>query len=242
MKKLCFFSIIFFLISKTNCSSLDNLAIKFGTDKSSQWHNYARIYERYFDSFRTKQIRFLEIGFLLGHSAQMWQEYFVNAELFFIDVDPACIQKAANILKSRSKLFILNQADISQLNNFVSQTGGQLDIILDDGGHRMEQQINSFKVLFPILKSGGMYVIEDLHTSYWKDWGGYGTTQNPLSGKGTCVEFLQKLVDDLNFIGASTGCADASKCSKEIFKNLMIYQSAIESIHFYSSCCIIIKK
>ena len=71
------------------------------------------------------------------------------------------------------------------LIQFIQQSGGDFDIILDDGGHKMDQQITSFRVLFPILKSGGVYIIEDLGTSYLLEWGGYGTKPNPKTGPWT---------------------------------------------------------
>jgi len=103
----------------------------------------------------------------------------------------------------------------------------------------MIQQINSFKALFPFVKSGDMYIIEDLHTSYWKGWGGYGSFHKPLSGATTAVTFLKNLVDDLNYTGAYTQCADGEKTPPDLQVTLNAYQDQIYSIHFYKSLCII---
>lgn len=106
----------------------------------------------------------------------------------------------------------------------------------------MEQQITSFKVLFPFVKEGGVYAIEDLHTSYWRTHGGHGTLENPKAKKGSTIFFLQQLIHDLNFIGAKTGCADKTKCPEPVFNELNYYQQHIKSIHFYDSMCFIFKE
>ncbi len=113
----------------------------------------------------------------------------------------------------------------------------------------MKQQITSFKVLFPHLKSGGIYVIEDLHTSYWKLYGGsgshprqWGDIGNPITNKSTAITFLQNLVHNINFYGAKIGRANYENCPDKIKSSLNFYQKTIESIHFYCSLCFIIKR
>ena len=72
-------------------------------------------------------------------------------------------------------------------------SGGHFDVVVDDGGHSMEQQLTSFRVLFPLLRPGGIYVIEDLDTSYQEFFGG-----GPPGKAGTTVAFLKELIDSLN--------------------------------------------
>ncbi|MBA3958535.1 MAG: hypothetical protein H0X51_09130 [Parachlamydiaceae bacterium] len=217
---------------------LDQLAVQAGTDKSSVFHNYTKVYARYFQALREQPMKFLEIGIFQGNSVKLWESYFTKADLHFIDIDNSRIQ----YFSERSHYYFLDQANSVALNSFAAGLGGDFDIIIDDGGHLMDQQIISFKTLFPYLKSGGYYVIEDLHTSYWKGFGGGGTLSMPKSGPNTCTEFLKGLVDDVNYTAAVTACADSDKISQEIRRRLSTYQKDIESIHFYQSLCIIIKK
>lgn len=216
---------------------IDQLALAAGTDKGSSYHNYTRIYCRYFDALRKKPLKFLEIGIDKGHSVVFWEAYFPKAELHFIDIDPEVIEYTSG----RSKYHFVDQTDRAGLQSLARSLKGNFDIIIDDGGHTMEQQITSFKALFPFLKSGGIYVIEDLHTSYWKEYGGYGTVGNPVSGPGTSVEFLKTLIDDLNYSSAMTTYGDINKVPSELVATLTDYQKTIEAIHFYKSLVFIIK-
>jgi hypothetical protein len=217
---------------------LDNLAIIAETDKSSVFHNYTRVYAKYFDAIRNDNIRFLEIGISRGASVKLWESYFVNAELHFIDINPNQIEYHSPAVQYH----FADQANIKAMQQIANNIGGQFDIVIDDGGHIMNQQINSFKALFPYMKSQGLYIIEDLHTSYWKEYGGHGRICEPKPGPGTCVSFLQGLVDDLNYTAGVTTCADFNKIPDKLRHTLNEYQKGIDSIHFYQSLCIIIKK
>jgi hypothetical protein len=239
MKK-CFLFVAFLLIfsSNTQSTSLDELALRYGTDKSSKSHGYTKIYERYFAPLRDKQLKFLEIGFFRGASAHMWEDYFTQGEIHFIDVEPNTLEFLKNF--TRTTLHIMNQEDPAALVNFIQKTGGEFDIIIDDGGHTMSQQIISFKQLFPAVRSGGVYVIEDLHTSYANYIPAY--THFGSKNQKTTVEFLQNLVHDINGVSARTGYADFEKCPQHIFDQLSVYEKQIESIHFYASLCFIFKR
>jgi cephalosporin hydroxylase len=107
-----------------------------------------------------KPIRVLEIGIYNGDSLKLWNNYFRQASIFGIDIEPKS-QYDTDIIKT----FVADQANRSQLQSFIDTHGGDFDIIIDDGGHYMEQQQISFGFLFPFVKPGGYYVIEDVHTS-----------------------------------------------------------------------------
>lgn len=79
------------------------------------------------------------------------------------------------------------------MQKFAQSVGPEFDIIIDDGCHIVEHQITSFKTLFPLIKPKGMYIIEDLHTSYWKEYGGKGTLDNPQTTPLSAIKFLQRL-------------------------------------------------
>lgn len=217
---------------------MDNLALQAGTDKSSAFHNYTEVYSQYLAPLKNKPVKFLEIGIFKGNSVKLWESYFPRAELHFIDINPDRIEYHS----SRSQYHFLSQSDAKALKLFGKQVGGNFDVIIDDGGHTMKQQIISFKNLFHLVKSGGLYIIEDLHTSYWSNHGGKGDKEHPKAGQGTAIAFFKNLVDDLNYVGAATGCADFDHSPASLRETLSTYQSDIYSIHFYSSVCIIIKR
>lgn len=217
---------------------LDDLAIQADTDKSSKFHNYTKVYANYFNHIRKNSIKFLEIGIQKGNSVKLWESYFPNAELHFIDIDDSFIK----YYSSRSLYHYVDQENFAEMDQLASSLGGNFDVIIDDGGHTMNQQIVSFQALFPYVNSGGLYIIEDLHTSYWREYGGHGKIGAPLVGVGTCIEFLKDRIDDLNYTAGVTECADFNKTPKWLKTNLNLYQSHIDSIHFHQSLCIIIKK
>ncbi len=218
---------------------LNGLALWAGTDKASSGHNYTEIYAQHFAALRHQPMKFLEIGICAGASVKLWESYFPNATLHFIDNNNSSIQ----YFSSRAQYHFLDQENAPALIAFANQAGGNFDIIIDDGGHTMRQQIVSFETLFPYLKSGGLYIIEDLHTSYWKQWGGHGTFSNPAAGPGTTVEFLKKLVEDVNYPGAAEGGYwEWARTPPFMRVKLNNYQQDIYSIQFYKSLCVIKKR
>jgi hypothetical protein len=225
--------------------TLDEIAIKTGTDKSSTWHNYTEIYQKYFEPLRKHPIKFLEIGIDKGASVLMWDIYFEHqdSQLFFIDINPNAVQNcndfvANKILTSRVRNYVADQSNKEQLVNLIELTGGDFDIIIDDGGHRIEQQVTSFIALFPFVKKGGFYIIEDLLTSFWPSSGGAMIDNNKVAPH-TTIRFLTNLVDDINYIGAMNWCADTNKSPNHVFQNY--YQRHIKSITFYNSICFVEK-
>lgn len=236
-----------FKINKKEYQYLDKLALtldpKLITDKSSDWHNYTEIYSYYFGPIKDKPLKFLEIGIYKGSGVKLWENYFKNAELHFIDITFDYVQYSSK----RSHYHLADQSNPDQLLQVVNTIGGKFDIIIEDGGHTMTQQIISFQTLFPYLNSGGLYIIEDLHTSYWHTYqgaiyGGYGTLENPKAGPNTAIQFLKDLIDDVNFVGARTASANHRKDLSAIGPELNIYREQILGMHFYDSLCIIIKR
>lgn len=223
--------------NKDNYEFMDAIALEAGTDKSSAFHDYTQIYSQYFHELKDKPLTFLEIGIYKGNSVKLWEKYFPVADLHFIDITPRKIEYNS----TRSHYHFLDQTDALVLTD-LGNSIGPFDIIIDDGGHTMVQQITSFKALFPFIKSGGIYVIEDLHTSYWSAYGGVGSEKNPIGGPGTTMGFLQDLVDSVNFVGASTRCANFNLAPPSLLVMMNDYQKYIYSMHFYGGVCIIIKR
>jgi len=140
-----------------------------------KWHHYIPLYDKYFSRFRNSPVRFLEIGVFRGGSLQMWRKYFGDSAVIFgVDSDPACDE-----LNGQSgQVRIGSQDDPNFLEHVIDEMGG-VDIVLDDGSHQTKHQIESFKFLFPRMSKGGIYMVEDLHTSFWRGYGGgYGRNSN----------------------------------------------------------------
>jgi hypothetical protein len=210
---------------------LDQLALEANADKASNFHNYTEVYCKYFNPIKEMPIKFLEIGIWKGFSVKLWENYFKNAELHFMDITLNNV-----IYKSdRSYYHLIDQANADALEGFIQLFGGGFDVILDDGGHTMQQQIVSFQTLFPHVNSGGIYIIEDLHTSYWPEYGGG-------SHDRTTIAFLKNLIDEVNYVGNHTERANHRNLSQSVLDKLNLYQKQIESIHFYDSTAIIIKR
>lgn len=153
-----------------------------------KWHHYIPIYDRYFAKFRSTPVRFLEIGVSKGGSLRMWREYFGSeAALYGIDIDPDC----ARFDGQAGQVRIGSQDDPTFLASVAAEMGG-VDVVLDDGSHVMAHVRASLATLFPVLSTGGVYMIEDLHTAYWTNWGGgYGAAANVFGD-------LAMVIDDMH--------------------------------------------
>lgn len=169
---------------------LDSIGKKYGTDKSSEVHNYCVKYEKYLPFERQEYLKVLEIGILNGESLKIWKEYFYNSYIIGIDINPECKKYE----EDKVIVEIGSQVDQDFLK-IISEKYGPFDMILDDGSHMNEHVIFSFEKLFPYLKSKGVYIMEDTCCSYWPPYGGNMLQSN------TIIEYTKKLIDDVNFRG-----------------------------------------
>ncbi len=228
---LLIFSGIFALENEMEYHYLDNLALAAGADKGSSYHNYTEIYAEYFAHLKDQPVKFLEIGIHQGTSVKLWESYFTKADLHFIDITFDTILYHSQ----RSHYHLVNQESVIDLQKFIQKTGGNFDIILDDGGHMMNQQITSFVTLFPHVKSGGIYIIEDMHTSYWRIFGGGNHPR-------TAINFFKKLIDDVNYIGNHTAKASHLNIPPDLLQQMNEYQKNIKSISFFDSVVVVRKR
>ncbi|KAI1694191.1 mycinamicin VI 2''-O-methyltransferase [Ditylenchus destructor] len=213
---------------------LDKLAYDFSYGKDSGFHNYTKIYYKLFAPYRDRPIKLLEMGIFEGGSAKLWEVYLPKAELHFIDITDQYVKHRSE----RSKYHFFNASDTQKLEA-MARKYGPFDIIIDDASHLVSEQIASFQTLFPHVKSGGVYVIEDLHTNYWVGNGGHGSRDDPKAGKGTAIEFLNSLVDDVNFYGATTLKCHTNNLNSSIVPRMSYYALHIDSIRFYSCLSVI---
>lgn len=127
-------------------------------------NTYADIYDRYFTPFRDKPINILELGCNEGSSLKSWKTYFTHPEtkIYSIDINPNC--KQYEDIDKNIFVIIASQTDKDKINEGLKDI--QFDILLDDASHLTKYSIQSFEILFPRLKSDGIYIIEDLGCAY----------------------------------------------------------------------------
>lgn len=181
------------------------------TDKG-WYHQYTLIYDEVFAKLREEKIKILEIGVRSGGSMRLWAESFPEAMVYGIDIAEYCKQSETE----RIKIFIGDCKDevlIEEVGKY-----GPFDIIIDDGSHFMNDQKTAFSLFWPLLRPKGIYVIEDLYTSYTSRGGDGWGIDNPES----TISMLKGFVDKVN----KQGGGDYS----------------IESISFYRHICFIFKR
>jgi hypothetical protein len=153
----------------------------------NKWHHYFEIYHRHLQSFRGKSPVLVEIGVFHGGSLEMWKDYFgAGCRIVGIDIDPRC----ARFADASTTVLIGDQADRGFLARVREQVP-HIDILIDDGGHHMGQQIAAFEELYPHIQPRGVYVCEDMHTALKAGYGG------GYRREGSFLEYSKALVDRL---------------------------------------------
>jgi len=159
---------------------------------SSKHVNYFNIYDKIFERFKNKEIVFVEFGVFAGGSLFMWREFFgPNARIIGVDLNP-------DALKWRDygfEIYIGDQSDSLFLDNLFL-TIGQVDIVLDDGGHKYDQQIITSFISINNIKDDGLLVVEDTHTSYQKEFGS-GSKFSFINWSKKCVDIIHRRYPDL---------------------------------------------
>ena len=185
-----------------------------------KWVHYLPIYHRHLAPFRGRPVKVLEIGVYRGGGLRMLRHYLgAQATIVGLDVDELA-QKAAG----SSFDVVLGDQSSAEVLAKINDDHGPFDIIIDDGGHTMEQQITTATTLFPLLSDGGVFIVEDCHTSYWESFGG------GLHQPGTFIEWAKARVDDLH----STHAPALDHYSQ--------WATHVDGIHFYDSVVVLDKK
>lgn len=187
----------------------------------NKWSHYFDIYERHFSKYRSKEIVLLEIGTQYGGSLQMWKHYFGDrAKIYGIDINPNCKQ----LEEENIKIMIGSQSDRKFLKR-VKEEIPPIDILIDDGGHTMLQQAITFEELFDHIKPDGVYLCEDMHTAYWRKYGG------GHKRKGSFIEYSKRLIDYLN-----------AYHSRQRSLKVNSFTTSVNSLHYYDSILVIEKR
>lgn len=186
-----------------------------------KWRHYFDVYHRHFARFRGTDVHVVEFGVSQGGSLRMWRDYFgPAATIHGVDLNPHCREFAAEGFQ----IHIGDQEDRDFLRRLKQQIP-RIDILIDDGGHTMRQQIHTFEELFPQISPHGIYLCEDLHTSYWRGWGG------GVRRRGSFVEYAKQMIDWLN--------AWHSRQPRRLA--VTDFTRTVDSLHFYDSILVIEK-
>ena len=128
---------------------LCDLATRFGTDKGPAGHNYTPLYTRHLADLRHRPIDLLEVGVFYGASLEMWEAWFTQATIVGVDIRPA-----REVNTDRVTTVVADVRDYTPDRTF--------DVIIDDGSHDPDQITAAATALFPYVRPGGWYIIEDL--------------------------------------------------------------------------------
>lgn len=159
--------------------TLQEIGIKHNTDKATL-HFFLDGYEKFLISCDIQVKVLVEMGIWEGGSLRMWSEYFPYAEVIGLDFDAAKCFSEDNI-----KCYVADQNRPETILDAL--VGKDVDLFIDDGGHMMTQQIDTFNTVWPTLKKGAVYILEDLHTSYDRHY---------INHDVLAIDFIQKFVED----------------------------------------------
>ncbi|MFN0264528.1 class I SAM-dependent methyltransferase [Tepidamorphus sp. 3E244] len=212
--------------------SLQDLGRHFGTDKHDASHSflgesYLDIYDRYMTPYRELPVNLLELGVRGGHSLRMWKDYFRQGRIIGVDIKPECVAQS----EDRIEVEIASQNDADALKALSDRVGG-FDIILDDASHINALSVASFRILFPLLSPGGLYIIEDLGMS-WVDYANH--EDDP--------DFMENTLADNAAIGNSIrqDRADLETVFREKLFDMDMRRGDVRLMHFWSQLVVIQK-
>lgn len=225
--------------------TLNEIGLKHKTDKASEGHNYLHFYERFFEPLRHKDVMLVEAGIggyefpdRGGESLRTWREYFPAATIIGFDKYP---KPGINV--HGVYVYQMDQTDEQALvNAFAPEPDNDnrprqvIDIFIDDASHINDLSIRTFEIMFPLVKPGGLYIWEDIHTSYWeKEYNGFADPDlsnymlhRPIE-RATAAAFLHRLQDGLQ--------ADTLEPR---FRGP--WDGHIEEMHFMRNTCVMVKR
>jgi predicted O-methyltransferase YrrM len=193
-------------------ASLTDLADHFKTDKGTIKHNYTPLYERYLAPLRTVQgVRIVEVGVACGSSLKMWSKYFRDAQIIGVDIRPEC----AGLCKRYPNV------SIRIVDAAKQKIANEVDVFIDDGSHVSADIVDTFRLNWPSVKKGGLYIIEDLRCTHDKNYP--KSTQYNFPLERFAREHFMTFVD-------------------RQFRALDTESTEVEFMHFYRQMAFIAKK
>jgi hypothetical protein len=189
-----------------------DVAHRCGTDQVGYMHYFWD----HLHNLETTAFTLLEIGVFHGQSLKLWKTLFPKAKIYALDINPECARYTD---LPRVKVTVGSQNDPATLEEWTNRVSDPIDVIIDDGSHVMEHLKTSFIHLFPKLRPGGIYILEDLGTCYMPEYGG------ALRKHDTMIELLKSFIDNINENWAGEG-----------------NPLEIGQLHFHPNICFVYKK
>lgn len=184
----------------------------------TKWSNYFEIYDVHFDRYRGTKVNVLEIGIGGGGSLQMWKWYFgAKSKIFGIDNDKEKLFSEAKI-----KTYQCDAGDSEALVGLMAELP-TIDIVIDDGGHTMDQQITAFDTIYPFLADDGIYLCEDVMTSFFPEFGGGAGV------KRTFLGYMKKKIDQISAYHSRDQVP------------MTDFSNSVDGMHFYNGVVVIEK-
>ena len=208
---------------------LNEIGRKCGTDKSDQVHNYLNKYEFFLHPWKDKSFTMLELGVFDGESVRMWRDYFQHAKIVGVDIDERCLGEQGE----RIEIVI---GDLSLEETLDSLKPYAPDIIIDDASHIWSHQIKSLYTLFPVLPHGGIFILEDLETSF--PIFRYGNFDDSVISAYDFCSAVAKVVTGGEYLPELQCSPSLSLLKPEV----EAIASQIEMISFIKGSCILVKK
>lgn len=204
---------------------------------SDKWSIYLAEYNRIFFPYRRAEIRLLEIGIQNGGSLEVWGKFFPQAlRIVGCDINPEC----AKLSYADSRIsVIVGDANTDDVERRIAAISSEFDVVIDDGSHTSGDIVRSFARYFPRVADGGVFVAEDLHCSYWAEFGG------GLFHPSSSIAFFKRLADIINHehwgVPAKRKDVLTSFMRNYEFEIDEEMLSHIHSIEFVNSLCIVRK-
>lgn len=205
---------------------------------SDKWGIYLDIYQRLFQPYTNLPISLLEIGIQNGGSLEIWAKHFPVAQHFVgCDINPTC----AGLRYDDSRIaVVVGDANTDSVEQQIAEHAVSFDIIIDDGSHISRDIVQSFTRYFKRVNNGGIFLAEDLHCSYWKEFD--GGLFDPYSS----IAFFKRLADVINHehwgVPGTRGdilCSFFEEYACTIDEDVL---ASIHSIEFFNSVCVIRKE
>jgi SAM-dependent methyltransferase len=203
--------------------------------------SYYKIYQEYFRPYAGQASNILEIGVYQGESLKILSRFFPEALVLGLDLDMKTIDFTAFPNVRYEQADQTNPEALTALADKHAPNG--FDIIIDDASHIGAYSVKTFEALFPKLKSGGLYIVEDWGTGYWKDWPDGGTFEKfqttPLPD--TIVRRIPS--HDFGMVGFVKSLVDLVHIDsvRHSWKSQPLFTSTVEYIHYYPGV-VILKK
>ena len=163
----------------------------------------------------------------------MWRDYFFNATIYGIDIRQTVIDKYKN--EERMVLQQVDQGNEQQLIKYAKN--GPWRVIVDDGSHMSSHQKLTFEVLWDSVEPGGYYIIEDTHTSFWKNH----PKHKFVDCKVSLVQRMLRMANEVSKAPYYRG-AYSNYFLRKQKENLSKYQDEVEYIQFRMGLIILKKR